>query len=116
MINHILRTEIEYGVALRRIDEIFDAAPDTLEGEEAELLIVLIKDYENKHHPVLPPDPIEAIKLTMEEKGLKAKDLVDLIGSKGYVSQILNRKKPLTADIMRALNRQLGIPADILLS
>jgi len=52
----------------------------------------------------------------MEEKGLKAKDLVDLIGSKGYVSQILNRKKPLTADIMRALNRQLGIPADILLS
>ena len=114
--NHVLRTERDYDVALRRIDQIFDAAPGTPEGDEAELLIVLIKDYENKCHPVLPPDPIEAIKLTLEERGMKAKDLVGLIGSKGYVSQILNRKKPLTAEIMRILNRQLGIPADILLS
>ena len=114
--NHVLRTERDYDVALRRIDQIFDAAPGTPEGDEAELLVVLIKDYENKYHPVLPPDPIEAIKLTLEERGMKAKDLVGLIGSKGYVSQILNRKKPLTAEIMRILNRQLGIPADILLS
>lgn len=114
--NHILRTEQEYSNALCRIDEIFDAASGTTEGDEAELLVLLIKDYENKFHSVLPPDPIEAIKLTLEEKGLKAKDLVGLIGSKGYVSQILNRKKPLTAEIMRVLNRQLGIPADILLS
>ncbi|WP_428655682.1 helix-turn-helix domain-containing protein [Runella sp.] len=114
--NHILRTEKEYSNALRRIDEIFDAAPGTAEGDEAELLVLLIKDYENKFHSILPPDPIEAIKLTLEEKGLTAKDLVGLIGSKGYVSQILNRKKPLTAEIMRVLNRQLGIPADILLS
>lgn len=114
--NHILKSEKDYQESLRRIDEIFDAAPGTPEGDEAELLVLLIKDYENRFHPVLPPDPIEAIKMTLEEKGLKAKDLVGLIGSKGYVSQILNRKKPLTAEIMRILNRQFGIPADILLS
>jgi len=114
--NHILKSEKDYQESLRRIDEIFDAAPGTPEGDEAELLVLLIKDYENRFHPVLPPDPIEAIKMTLEEKGLKAKDLVGLIGSKGYVSQILNRKKPLTAEIMRVLNRQFGIPADILLS
>ncbi|MFN3381271.1 MAG: type II toxin-antitoxin system HigA family antitoxin [Runella zeae] len=114
--NRILKSEKDYLESLRRIEEIFDAAPGTPEGDEAELLVLLIKNYESRYHPVLPPDPIEAIKLTMEEKGMKAKDLVGLIGSKGYVSQILNRKKPLTAEIMRVLNRQLGIPADILLS
>jgi HTH-type transcriptional regulator/antitoxin HigA len=116
MINHILKSEKDYNESLRRIDEIFDAAPGTSDGDEAELLVLLIKDYEKRVHPVLPPDPIEAIKLTLEEKGLKAKDLVGVIGSKGYISQILNRKKPLTAEIMRILNRQLGIPAEILLS
>ncbi|MFN8349551.1 MAG: transcriptional regulator [Spirosomataceae bacterium] len=116
MINHILKSEKDYDESLRRIDEIFDAAPGTPEGDEAELLLLLIKDYEKRYHPVLPPDPIEAIKLTLDEKGLKAKDLVGVIGSKGYISQILNRKKPLTAEIMRILNRQLGIPAEILLS
>ncbi|MCU0340554.1 MAG: transcriptional regulator [Spirosomaceae bacterium] len=112
----ILKNEEDYRNALRRIDEIFDAAPNTSEGEEAELLVLLVKDYENKNHPVLPLDPIEAIKLTLEEKGLKAKDLVGIIGSKGYVSQVLNRKKPLTAEMMRVLHRQLNIPADILLT
>ena len=116
LINHILRSEEGYDQALRRIDVIFDAAPETPDGDEAELLMVLIKDYESKQHPVLSPDPIEAIKLTLEEKRLKAKDLVGLIGSKGYVSQILNRKKPLTAEMMRIHNRQLGISADILLA
>lgn len=80
------------------------------------MLLLVIKDYENKHHPVLPPDPVEAIKLTMEEHGLKAKDLVPLLGSKSYVSQILNRKKPLTAEMMRALHHHLGIPAEVLLA
>jgi HTH-type transcriptional regulator/antitoxin HigA len=114
--NKVIKSEKEYDAALRRVEMIFDASPGTTEGDEAELLILLIKDYENRHHPVLPPDPIEAIRLTLEDKGLKAKDLVGVIGSKGYVSQILNRKKPLTAEIMRILNRQLGIPAEILLS
>jgi len=79
--NHILKSEKDYQESLRRIDEIFDAAPGTPEGDEAELLVLLIKDYENRFHPVLPPDPIEAIKMTLEEKGLKAKDLVGLIKS-----------------------------------
>lgn len=112
----VLKTEEDYDEALARADEIFDAIAGSPEGDELELLLLVIKDYEDKHHPVPPPDPIEAIKLTMEEKGLKAKDLAPWIGSKGYVSQILNRKKPLTAEVMKALHKHLGIPGDILLA
>jgi len=112
----VLKTEEDYDRALARADEIFDALPNTSAGNELELLLLVIKDYEDKHHPIPPPDPIEAIKLTMQEKGLKAKDLTPWIGSKGYVSQILNRKKPLTAEVMKALHKHLGIPGDVLLA
>lgn len=112
----IIKNEVQYEAALHRADEIFDAQLETVEGEELEMLIMLIKEYEDRIHPVLPPDPVEAIRLTMDEKGLQAKDLVPLIGSKSYVSQLLNRKKPLTAEIMRILHKTLGIPAEILLS
>ena len=78
-----------------------------------ELLLLVIKDYEDKNHPIPLPDPIETIKIMMEEKGLKAKDLA--IGGKSYVSQILNRKKPLTANMMRILHKNLGISAEVLL-
>ena len=111
----LLKNEKEYDAALERADKIFNAVPGTLEGDELELLLLIIKDYEDKHHPVPPPDPIEAIKLTMEEKGLKAKDLIPFIGSKSYVSKILNGSKPLTAKMMRALHKMLGIPAEVLL-
>jgi HTH-type transcriptional regulator/antitoxin HigA len=76
----------------------------------------LIKSYEYKHFPIPTPDPIEAIKLKMEEKGLKNKDLVDKVGSKGYVSAILNRRKPLTLELARIFYRELGVPAEVLLS
>ena len=112
----VIKTESQYDSALKRANEIFDALPNTPEGDEIELLILLIKDYEDRYYPVPPPDPIKAIKLTLEEKGLRAKDLVGVIGSKGYVSQLLNRKKPLTADIMRILHKQFGISAEVLLS
>lgn len=112
----VIRNEEEYDQALNRADQIFDAQLDTPEGDELALLLLVIKDYEQKHHPVLPPDPIEAIKLTMQEKGLIAQDLVPLLGSKSYVSQVLNRKKPLTADMMRLLHQHLGIPAETLLA
>ncbi|RRB04089.1 helix-turn-helix domain-containing protein [Larkinella rosea] len=112
----IIKNEEQYEEALQRADEIFDAKSETAEGDELELLVMLIKEYENRIHPVLPPDPVEAIKLTMAEQGLQAKDLVSMIGSKGYISQLLNRKKPLTAEILRTLHKQLGIPAEILLS
>lgn len=112
----IIKNEEEYDQALARAEEIFDALPDTPEGDELAVLLLVIKDYESKHHPVLPPDPIEAIKLTMQEKGIKAKDLTPLLGSKSYVSQVLSRKKPLTAEMMRTLHHHLGIPAEVLLA
>lgn len=112
----ILKNEREYEAALNYIDTIFDAKPNTPQGEELALLLLVIKDYEEKHHEVAAPDAIEVVKLYMYEHGLKNKDLEPFIGSKSYVSQILNRQKPLTADIMRALHKQLGIPANILLA
>ncbi len=116
MIQKIIKTDAEYDAALERLEEIFDSNPNTAEGDELELLVLVIKEYEDRVYPILPPNPIEALKLTMAEKGLKSKDLVPLIGSKSYVSQILNQKKPLTADIMRTLHKVLGIPSDILLA
>ncbi len=111
----VIKNEAEYSLALSRADEIFNAKPATQEGDELELLLLVIKAYEDKHHVVALPDPIEAIKLRMEEQGLKASDLVPEMGSKGYISQVLNRKKPLTAQMMRKLHIKLQIPAEILL-
>lgn len=112
----LIKTEADYEAALERIDTIFEAAPGTPEGDELEVLLLLVKAYEDEHYPVPLPDPIEAIKLSMQERGWKTKDLVPLLGSKSYVSQVLNRKKPLTAQMMRTLHRQLGVPAEILLA
>ncbi|MCY7350917.1 MAG: transcriptional regulator [Cytophagaceae bacterium] len=112
----VLKNEQDYEAALHRADEIFNAAPGTAEGEEVELLFLVIKDYEDKHYPILPLDPIEALKLAMAEKGIKNKDLTELIGSKGYVSAILNRKKPLTLKMARLFHQKLGIPAETLLA
>ncbi|CAN5372235.1 helix-turn-helix domain-containing protein [soil metagenome] len=111
----VIKTEAQYSQALKRADTIFNAKPNTTEGDELELLLLVIKDYEDKHHAVALPDPIEAIKLRMMEEGLKASDLVPEIGSKSYISQILNRKKPLTASIMRKLRTKLNISAQVLL-
>ena len=111
-----IKNEEDYDKALARADQIFNAPMGTPEGDELELLLLVIKDYENKHHPVPLPDPIEAIKLSMQEQGLRAKDLVPLLGSKSYVSQVLNRKKPLTAEMMRAIHQKLGVPAEVLLA
>lgn len=115
MIPKIIKTEDQYEATLSRVDEIFDAIPGTPEGDELELLLLVIKDYEDRHYPVPVPDAIEVIKLKMMEAGLKAADIEPLIGKKSYVSKVMNRKKPLTADMMRALHKHLGIPADILL-
>ena len=114
--NKIIKNDADYEKALERLDIIFDAKPNSSEGDELELLVLLVKEYEDRVYPVLPPDPIEAIKLSMEEKGLKSKDLVPWFGSKSYVSQILNKQKPLTANLMRVLHKNLGIPTDILLA
>jgi len=112
----IIRNEREYSAAMKRADQIFDAHPNTSAGEELALLLLVIKDYEDKHHAVPLPDPIEVLKLKMREEGLSNKDLIPLLGSKSYVSQLLNKRKPLTAEVMRVLHQKLGIPAQILLA
>ena len=112
----VLKTERDYDAALSRADELFMSKPNTPQGEELALLLLVIKDYEDKHHAVALPDAVSVIKLYMKEHGMKNKDLEAFIGSKGYVSQILNKQKPLTVDMMRALHLNLGIPAHILLA
>jgi HTH-type transcriptional regulator/antitoxin HigA len=116
MIVKIIRNEREYNAAVKRADEIFDAKRGTAKGDELSLLLLVIKDYEDRTHPVPVPDPIQALKIKMEEQGLSNKDLEPYIGSKSYVSQILNKRKPLTAEIMKMLHSKLGIPANILLA
>src|ERR1700743_1436608 len=112
----VLKTEDEYDIALERTIEIFNSKQGTPEGDELDLLLLLVKDYEDRHFYIPPPDPIEAIKLKLEEKGLKQKDLEHIIGSKGYVSQVLSGKKELKLKMVRGLHSFLGIPADILLA
>ena len=112
----VLKTEEEYKIALNRTIKLFNADDNTLEGEELDLLLVLVKDYEDRHYHIPDPNPIEVIKLKLEEKGLKQKDLEHIIGSKGYVSQVLSGKKELTLKMVKGLHRYLGISADILLS
>ena len=87
----------------------------TPNGDLLEVALILVKDYEDKNYPIPTPDPIEAIKLKMQELGLKNKDLVGKIGSKVYISSILNKRKPLTLEIARWMHRELGIPTQVLL-
>ena len=109
-----IRTEEDYQEALNRLELIFDAQPDTKEGDEAEILSLLIENYENEHYPIEAPDPIEAIRIRMEEMNLKQKDLVGVIGGKSRVSEVLNRKKRLTVDMIRELEKLLQISASVL--
>ncbi|MGB4774105.1 MAG: transcriptional regulator [Daejeonella sp.] len=112
----VLKTEVEYNEAIERTINIFHAEQGTPEFEELELLLVLVKDYEDKHILIPELDPIEVIKLKMEEKGLKAKDLEPIIGTKGHVSLVLSGKRDLTLKMAKALRNFLEIPSDIFLS
>ncbi|MEM6514777.1 MAG: helix-turn-helix domain-containing protein [Bacteroidota bacterium] len=111
-----IKTEKDYQNALLRLEVIFDAPVDTKEGDEAEILSLLIENYENEHYPIDAPDPIEAIKIRMEELNMRQKDLVGVIGGKSRVSEILNRKKRLTVDMIRELERILNISASVLVN
>jgi HTH-type transcriptional regulator/antitoxin HigA len=111
-----IKSEKDYRKALDRLELIFDAPTDTKEGDEAEILSLLIDNYENEHYPIEAPDPIEAIKIRMEELNLRQKDLVGIIGGKSRVSEILNRKKRLTVDMIRELERILQISASVLVN
>lgn len=112
----LIKTDSEYQEALKRLEEIFDAKIGTPESDEADILGLLIDEYEKKYYPIDAPDPIEAIKIRMEEMDLKQKDLVGLIGGKSRVSEILNRKKKLTVDMVRSLALRLNLSAQILIN
>jgi HTH-type transcriptional regulator / antitoxin HigA len=111
----IIKTQKDYQKALKRLDVIFDAKKNTKEGDELELLGLLIDNYEKDKFPIDLPDPIEAIKFRMEQLGYKQKDLAEAIGLKSRVSEILNRKRKLTLDMVRKIHEALGIPTDILI-
>ncbi|MFO0428055.1 MAG: ImmA/IrrE family metallo-endopeptidase [Planctomyces sp.] len=111
----LIKTEREYRASLNRLEEIFDAEPGTPDGDEAELLTALIQMYEKEKYPIDLPDPIAAIKFRMEQQGLKAKDLIPLIGSKSKVSEVLSGQRELSKTMIRNLSTGLGIPADVLL-
>jgi HTH-type transcriptional regulator/antitoxin HigA len=113
-----INTKKQYDQWLQWIDEQFDKKikPNTPEGEKLQIALILIKKYEDEHYTVPKPDPIDVLKLKMLEKGMKSKDLVGLLGTKGHVSAILNRRKSLTLQAAKMLHKELGIPAEILLS
>jgi len=111
-----IKTEKDYQKSLIRLEIIFDALPNTKDGDEAEILSLLIENYENQYYPIDAPDPIEAIKIRMEEMNIKQKDLVGIIGGKSRVSEVLNRKKRLTVDMIRELEKILHISASVLVN
>ena len=109
-----IKTEQDYNQALKRLEIIFHAEIDSPEGDEAEVLSILIEKYEETHYPIEMPDPIEAIKFKMEQMGMKQKDLAEIVGFTSRVSEILNRKRKLTLSMIRKLNTALHIPTEIL--
>jgi HTH-type transcriptional regulator / antitoxin HigA len=111
----LIKTRREYREALRRVEQLMDARPGDKEGDELELLAALIEIYEEKHAPIPPPDPIEAIRFRMEQENLRPRDLVPLLGGRNRVSEVLNGKRPLTLAMIRRLRDTLGISADVLL-
>ncbi len=110
-----IRNEKDYQKALKRIEAIFDAKKETKEGDELEILSILIDNYENEHFPIGMPDPIEAIKFRMEQMGMKQKDLAEIIGFTSRVSEIMNKKRKLTLEMIRKLNVTLHIPTEVLI-
>ncbi|MCC4213933.1 MULTISPECIES: helix-turn-helix domain-containing protein [Leeuwenhoekiella] len=109
-----IRNEQDYQDALERLEDIFDAKKGTEEGDELEIRSILIEQYESENFPIGMPDPIEAIKFRMEQMGLKQRDLAEIVGFESRVSEILNKKRKLTLDMIRKLNIKLHIPTEVL--
>jgi HTH-type transcriptional regulator/antitoxin HigA len=111
----VIKTEQDYQEALKRLEIIFDASVDSPEGDEAEILGMLIEKYEDIHYPIEAPDPIEAIKFRMEQMDLSKSDLAEIIGYKSRVSEIFSRKRKLTLQMIRQLHEKLNIPYESLI-
>jgi HTH-type transcriptional regulator/antitoxin HigA len=110
-----IKNEIDYNAALQRLEVIFDAPKASASGDEAEILGMLIENYEDTHFPIDLPDPIEAIKFRMEQMGYSQSDLAEIIGLKSRASEILNRKRKLSLEMIRQLHKTLHIPTDVLI-
>jgi HTH-type transcriptional regulator/antitoxin HigA len=110
-----IKNESDYDAALAEVADLMDARASTPEGDRLDVLVTLVEAYEEKHWRVNPPDPIAAIKLRMQQRGLSRHDLAKLLGSKSRVSEVLNRRRPLTMAMIRRLHGTLGIPAESLI-
>ena len=111
-----IKTKEDYQMSLIRLEGIFDAPAGTMESDDADILGLMIDEYEKRHYPIESPDPIEAIKIRMEEMQLKQIDLIDAIGGKSRVSEILNRKRKLTVEMIRKLTPRLNLSPGLLIN
>jgi HTH-type transcriptional regulator/antitoxin HigA len=110
-----IKTKKDYEQAIERLESVFDAKKGSPEGDELEILSILIEQYENTHFPIAFPDPIEAIKFRMEQLGYNQADLADVIGLKSRASEVLSRKRKLSLEMIRRLHELLNIPTDVLI-
>lgn len=110
-----IKTEDDYQATLAEVERLFDAAPDTPEGDQLEVLTTLLEAYEKNHYVIPSPDPVEAIKYWMESRGITRQELEPLMGSRARVSEIFNHKRGLTLTMIRNLHNKLGIPAEALI-
>lgn len=111
----LIKTDADYRAALKEVESLMMAEPNTPEGEKLDILVTLIEAYERKHFPLDLPDPVEAIKFEMEQKCLTIKDLEPMIGKSNRVYEVLNRKRALTLRMIQKLHQELGIPAESLI-
>ena len=110
-----IKTKAAHKEALKEISGLLDAPSGSPKADRLEVLSILVEAYEDEHHPIDPPDPIEAIKFRVEQQGLTRRDLEPYIGSRARVSEVLNRKRPLSVEMIRRLHKGLGIPAEVLI-
>ena len=110
-----IKSERDHRRALKEIEQLMDARPNTADGDRLDVLTTLVDVWEQKHHAIDAPDPVEAIRFAMEQRGVTRRDLEPLIGSRARVAEVLNYKRPLTLPMIRRLHARLGIPAETLI-
>ena len=110
-----IKTKADHRAALKQIERLLDATPGTPAGDRLEVLTTLVDHYESRHEPIEPPDPIDALLYHMESRGLTRRDLEPFLGSCARVAEVLNRRRPLTIDMIRKLHEGLGISAEVLI-
>jgi HTH-type transcriptional regulator/antitoxin HigA len=110
-----IKTEADYQAALAEIEQLFEARPGTQEGDRLDVLATLVEAYEEQYYQLPLPDPVEAILYHMDSRGLSRRDLEPYLGSRARVSEILNRRRPLSLDMIRRLSQGLGMPAEVLI-